>query len=263
VNRQRLSFACVLFVSGAALTAAQTPQAASSAYAATSSDCALGPSPTGPEFRFVPAYGSNPWPLELTVDTSSSEIKAIEHGTHGVVSGFTRPVPDVSGAAHLSPTVTIEWTLLPAKSDGGSCAYVSAVHIRHPTIQMLIASEYAPTSCNFAETRKHETLHYVDLSASLRKSQQRIKAAVQRIDFPTPSKPWHLQRDARVAPMSDDRKRLGLVVQIAIQRIIDDIDREAVAQGQRRDEPHLIDAVYSKCDSWLETPVKVAKASLR
>jgi hypothetical protein len=189
-------------------------------------------------------------------------VKLMANGQHGVVSGFTRPAVDAHGA-HLSPVVRIEWNFSPAASDDGWCAYVAAVHIQHPALEMYIASEYGSDSCDFRETRKHESLHYADLSAALRKSQQRIRAAFRRIALPTSRKPWHLARDARDL-VTGARAELASTVQIAIQRIADDTDTEAVVQGRRRDAPARVDAAYRGCDSWLGVPDgKVARTSLK
>ena len=203
---------------------------------------------------FTPAYGSNPWPLSLITDKNSSGIQAIAHGEHGVVSGFTRPVADIRGA-HLSPTVRVEWNVSPQVPGRTRCAYVLTVYIQHSALEIYVASEYAANSCEFVETHRHEMLHYGDLSVILRASQQRIRTALKHVGFPTSRAPWRLPvDDPPDASIADAKARLAAMVQRAVQPVADEIDKEAERQGQHRDEPARLDAVFRSCHRWFATP---------
>ena len=216
-----------------------------------SSNCEI---PPLSDVEFTPPYGSNPWPLSVITDRNSSEVKAIAHGEHGFVSGFIRPVVDRRGGAYLAPIVTVEWAFSDVSSGGVRCAYVSIVHIQHSALEMYIASEYAADSCAFAQTYRHEMLHYADMSAMLRMSQQRIRTALRQIRFPISRVPWHRAADEPIDPsMADAKTRSAVMVQQAVQPIADDIDQEAVRRGSRRDEPARLDAVFRRCPEWFGT----------
>jgi hypothetical protein len=218
---------------------------------ALTSNCEIPPSPPLSEVVFTPPYGSNPWPLSVITDKTSSEVKAIAHGEHGAVSGFLRPVVDKRGGAYLSPIVTVEWAFSDTSSNGVRCAYVSTVHIQHSALEMYIASEYAADSCAFAQTYRHEMLHYADMSAMLRMSQQRIRTALRQIRFPIARVPWHRKANEPIDPsMADAKTRSAVMVQHSVQPIADDIDKEAVRRGSRRDEPARLDAVFRRCPAW-------------
>jgi hypothetical protein len=95
--------------------------------------------------------------------------------------------------------------------------------------------------------------HYTDLSAMLRTSQQRIRTALQAIQFPTSRAPWRLagkDSDPLDAPLTGAKISLDEIVRRALQPIADDVDKEAVRRGDLRDQPAQISAVFSRCPSW-------------
>lgn len=97
-----------------------------------------------------------PWPLLFDDSKTSAEISALAARPSDVV-GLTRPTKP------FPPVAFFRTSSKDAALWQGSCFWVESIRLEFPPVQILLASEYPPGSCEYKVTHAHEMLHYQDM----------------------------------------------------------------------------------------------------
>lgn len=181
-----------------------------------------------------------PWPLVFDDSKTSAELSAIAARPSDVV-GLTRPTKP------FPPMAFFRTASKHAALRQGHCFWVESIRLEFTPVQILLASEYSPGSCEYRVTREHEMLHYQDMQILFIRYQALVKAALRQAGFPTAERPVF------VASMMEGMNQTSTRLQNTLQPIYALMQQALHADADRRDAPLERVLTWSKCTNWYES----------
>jgi hypothetical protein len=191
---------------------------------------------TVPVISVLPT-NTTPWPLLFDDSKTSAELSVLAAKPSDVV-GLTRPTKPFPPMAFFRTASTH------AALRQGVCFWVESIRLEFTPVQVLLASEYPPGSCEYRVTREHEMLHYQDMQVLFARYQALAKAALRQAGFPTAELPVF------VASVMEGMNQTTTRLQNTLQPIYALMDQALQADADRRDAPEERVRTWSKCTNW-------------
>lgn len=193
--------------------------------------------PSPPTIEMSPVPSQNPWPLVLDNSQPAEQIKALK--AKSTAGGTSLGLTKFNG-----PKLEVEKGFQKSQFGGGLCVSVAAMTIKYEPIKMFIASKYKPDSCEYRVLKEHENLHYQDISALARKSQQEMKEAGESARLPSREQPWYVHDEAEANRLIDQ------VIRETFKPIVSRLIDQGGVKTAERDTPGNVDAVLRQCVNW-------------
>jgi hypothetical protein len=189
-----------------------------------------------PVISVLPA-NTVPWPLLFDHSKTSAELSALAARPSDVV-GLTRPTKP------FPPVAFFRTTSKDAALRQGSCFWVDSIRLEFTPVQILLASEYPPGSCEYKVTRAHELLHYQDMQILFIRYQALVRAALRQAGFPTAKRPVF------VASVMEGMNQTSRLLENTLQPIYAMMDQALQTDADRRDAPEERALTWNKCTNW-------------
>lgn len=175
--------------------------------------CVGTPGATGTVKTILP-QASGVWPLHVRNTVSKTRIGSLRtNPERDEIYGLTRPVEP------MLPTHAVSGRHLPAALRGGVCYWVDEVKVEFPAIEIYIASEYRPDSCNYAAVFDHEYKHYQDLARTFREGQHKVRQDLQGMTLPGRARPAYFS--SREAADRHFSERMDAALYPTIRYVLD------------------------------------------
>ncbi len=175
----------------------------------------------------------------MRIDRSQSKQQLTDGGLHA--QGRTRV-----GETRYALTVRTNTGYFTRSQGTGACVWIENVEVvvGFPSVDVRIASDYAPTSCAYRSILAHENRHVAIAREHVARYAPRFRQALDSLGLPTGRAPW------ATAALSDTQRQVDAELERLLKPTFDQLWAEMNRAQATIDTPEAYAAEQRACNDW-------------